>query len=260
MFIYPFSKLDFAEHFYEVLMSPLSLLEARRVPGPTSYYLCDTERRSHLSLQVGMDGIIRLWEPGTTIRIFVSTKCSISRLGTTQRALQRAIDVWNVNLTGGPSFCQVFEKKEATCQVKIRGGTAAHSCGPKKGETLARAFFPGDHHPTIELFRAAFTEANVVFLPKVFAHELIHVLGVRHYFAQKGDRGKFLQQPVEVGQRNEKSISNYFTFLGELQIQKSDVEALGILYAQKHTTIHGLPVSYHHAVPLSWWKDVESDP
>jgi hypothetical protein len=166
----------------------------------------------------------------------------------------------NTNLTGGLSFCQVFKKKQATCQVKIRGGPAAHSRDPEKGMTLAEAFFPGHHHSTIDLFPAAFTEANVVFLANVFGHELIHVLGVRHYFAQKEDRGKFLQQPVEVGQRNEKSISNYFTSLGELQIQKSDVEALGILYTQKHTTIHGLPVSYHHAVPLSWWKDVESDP
>ncbi|KAF1959331.1 hypothetical protein CC80DRAFT_533493 [Byssothecium circinans] len=228
--------------------------------GDPSHYRCDTECKSCLDLSVGYDGTIHLWEPFTTIKIYVSTKTHPTKYKAAVCAVQEAINDWNAALSGPhdprPRFQQVETKGEATCQVKFKRQPTCDECDqdPKKGEVLAHAFFP-DQHPTIILYTAAFKESNVVYLKNVLNHELVHVQGVRHYFAVNEDKAWGLKPSTEVGEADEFSISNYLYPLDKLTIKPSDVSALAELYAGKYETIHDLPVSYHKAVLLSAWKE-----
>ncbi|KAJ4303448.1 hypothetical protein N0V90_002343 [Kalmusia sp. IMI 367209] len=216
------------------------------------------------SLSVGYDGIISLWQPQTTIKIYISSNKEKStslekhrRYIATKNAVQGAVDDWNATLTDDsgarPRFAQVSTKGEATCQVKIRCLPEDYGSDPNKGEVLASAFFPGQH-PTITLYTAAFKEQNLPYLKNVFIHELIHVQGVRHFFAPREDKARYLKPSTLVGKKDELSVSNYIYPLNTLKIQPSDVEALTELYDGVHESINDLPVRYHHAVPLSKWS------
>jgi hypothetical protein len=225
-------------------------------PDEVSKYRCGTECQSSLCLRVGHDGILHLWEPGTVISIFVSRKFP-KYYNTMVRAVQDAINDWNVTRTGPddprPLFRQVQAKTEATCQVKFRHSPEERNHNPKKGELLAHAFFPG-LYPEIIIYSAAFAVSRINYLKNVLSHELIHVQGVRHSFAVEEDQHQGLRPSIEVGRRNDMSISNYFFLLEQLQIQDTDVEALNQLYADRHKEILGLPVMYHTAVPFLTWR------
>jgi len=225
-------------------------------------YACKTDCTTQcLSLSVGRNGTISLWEPHTIIKIYVSPKLhNRKHLDHAVRSLDKAIKAWNATVTNvledpRPKFERVETKREATCKVKFKH---QHQCSngtqennpQDKGSVLANAFFPGDL-PEITVYSAAFEEQYIHFLTNVFYHELIHVQGVRHYFAMQEDIALGLQRSVSIGTDDEFSVSAYLTPLSELKIRPSDVSALKELYAVRHTTYKGLEVQYHSAKLLS---------
>jgi hypothetical protein len=219
---------------------------------------------SSLCLSVGYKGTLPLWKPFTVIKIHVS-KTRMVHFDATVRALQTAIDDWNATNPDPndprPRFERVRRKEEATCQVKFRRQPAGvhNALDQKKGDLLARAFFPGDD-PVIIIYSAAFQDENRPFLKNVFYHELIHVQGVRHYFAPGEDMRYDICPSTTIGRDDELSVSNYLFPLSLLKIRDSDVDALKALYSLSDATYKGFPVSRYEASLLSALREQdESD-
>lgn len=211
---------------------------------------------SSLCISVGFNGTIPLWKPFTIIKIYVSPKILTVYFDATVSALQTAIDDWNATRPDSrdpcPRFEQVRTKKEATCQVKFRRRPEGvhNTLDQKKGDLLARAFFPGED-PVIIVYTAALQKENLQFLTNVFYHELIHVQGVRHYFAPREDMRFNVFPSTTIGRDDKFSVSNYLFPLSLLKIQDSGVHVLKELYAFQHATYNGLPVSRYQASLLS---------
>jgi hypothetical protein len=234
-------------------------------------YACKTGCTTQcLSLSIGLNGTISLWEPRTIIKIYVSTKLrNQEHLDHAIRSIDTAIKEWNATITNvlddpRPRFERVETKREATCQVKFKhqhpcsNGTQENE-SQQKPKVLADAFFPGDS-PEIIVYSVAFEEQYIPYLTNVFYHELIHVQGVRHYFAMQEDIALGRQRSVSIGTDDEFSVSAYLSPLSELKIRSSDVSALKELYAVRHKTYKGLPVQYHSAKLLSSYNcDVVED-
>lgn len=220
------------------------------------HYRCDTESNSSLCLSVGYNGTIHLWHWRSTISIYVSEKGPEFYREPTMRALNTAIHEWNKSRPSvsdpRPYFQLVETKAEATCQIKIVGGPNEHNQGSSKCDVLAHSFFPGDE-PIIKIYMAAFKPEHKPYLANVLNHELIHVQGVRHYYAPKEDKELNLRPSIVVGRADEFSISNYLYPLSQLQIRDSDVDALNELYSIGDK-LNGLSVVYHHPMPLSSWS------
>ena len=93
------------------------------------------------------------------------------------------------------------------------------------GDTLARGFFPNTEDlNTLFVYKRAFDADTVNFQSNIFAHELGHILGLRHEFApQEGGAVLF-------GERNPSSVMSYkFPPV----IQDTDKRNIRLLYQMK---------------------------
>lgn len=112
------------------------------------------------------------------------------------------------------------------------------NCSPL-GCTVARAFFPDAGQHDLVLFPGLFRETRSVQI-EIMAHELGHIFGLRHFFAQVSETAF----PAEIfGTHQRFSIMNY----GEdMKLTETDIEDLRSLYQQvwsgKLTNINGTPI------------------
>ncbi|KAF2149797.1 hypothetical protein K461DRAFT_281014 [Myriangium duriaei CBS 260.36] len=108
--------------------------------------------------------------------------------------LNDAAKQWNA-LDLGVTFEWVDSIDDSTFALQYRKAA---------GSTLAEAFFPNeDMTNTVTVYQSAFDPRNIGSMDAIFLHELGHVLGLRHEFAQI--EGDF----VPFGARNPKSVMSY---------------------------------------------------
>lgn len=100
--------------------------------------------------------------------------------------------------------------------------------------TYAESFFPQDRRGKMFVYKIALEEANLPYLTNILAHEMGHILGLRHTFAGDvvcTDTGETREEgSVLWGRRNESSVMNYFPDLKLYSVQEQDVDELRSFY------------------------------
>lgn len=193
--------------------------------------ICGTEKRGYPtpdnrgreSLVVdNSQGFIPLWEPGVTLRwrfrersmiVFANPKAAKREIET---YLAEALVAW------GDAAPVGFIKQDEGWDFEVVMNASDDCRGG--GCVLAAAFFPGGGQEQFLLYPQLFEQSREEIV-ETFAHELGHVFGLRHFFAQVSET----RWPSEIfGEHAKFSIMNY----GELsKLTEIDKEDLRRLYA-----------------------------
>ncbi|KAI1117976.1 hypothetical protein F5Y14DRAFT_292281 [Nemania sp. NC0429] len=219
----------------------------RRTSHPTprvGHYRCATQQRANATARarVGHDGYIPRWQKGSTIKYIVREESfSNHRLATFTAA--KAVEATFMWRGIGVRFEQVYRDREATFQIKYRDSPSDYD--PK---VFAEAFFPHEWRGTLFVYRSALEEGNRDYLANILAHELGHILGLRHEFAgdvirnETGETREAEAGSVPWGSKNENSIMNYFASPGLCSVQEQDLEELREFYDFSKEMYKGLRI------------------
>ncbi|KAL6701281.1 hypothetical protein J3F84DRAFT_2604 [Trichoderma pleuroticola] len=143
-----------------------------------------------------------------------------------KEAMQKAACMW-----GGIAvpFKEVDCRDSATFVVKYH---------PREWRAVyARAFFPDELPSELLVYNLALS--NATYLANILAHELGHILGLRHEFADEDKQERKLRC-VLFGKKNSRSIMNYYKDLGQLQVSEQDLKELEAFYAYDGEKYKGL--------------------
>jgi hypothetical protein len=115
---------------------------------------------------------------------------------------------------------------------------AADQCNGS-GCVLASAFFPDSGRHALELYPKMFTQSRKEQVD-TFIHEIGHVFGLRHFFAQINERA----WPSEIFGRHDRfSIMNYGHLSELTDVDKEDLTRLyQLVWAGELTHINGTPI------------------
>ncbi len=208
--------------------------------------VCGTDKRgfptpdnlSPLELIVNAPGgVVPLWAKGTTLRwrfqeasmaVFRDPEAAKTYL---RRLFGLGVDLWG---TGVPViFKEAHENWDFEFVV-----APAENCSPS-GCTLARAFFPDAGRHELILFPTLFEQSHQEQV-ETMAHELGHIFGLRHFFAEVSEAA----WPSErFGEHSKFSIMNYGS---DSVMTDNDRDDLAALYASfwdgTLTQINGTPL------------------
>jgi hypothetical protein len=197
-----------------------------KVPPPA--YECCTEPNAEEkglahpgALWVGLWGEVPLWERGSVVQF----GAYVSDYPTRNHALYAAKMLWVAAMKWNAADVGVqfrWVTKLADCAFVLR-------YNQREAGALARAFFPNDSDVNVVwVFPRAFKSKFVKYMDAVFEHEVGHVLGLRHEFAEhEGGTTLF-------GPRNQESVMSY-NF--PMRIQQTDVEWVRNLYSYSESHI-----------------------
>ncbi|KAI1392587.1 uncharacterized protein F4822DRAFT_441479 [Hypoxylon trugodes] len=263
----PQAKEDSSDLMKANAKSGLAIAKVEVIPGRapastreprTPSYRCATQSRSISSVFVNVrdQGCIHRWAPGSIITYNVNYRSFFTPSDATHaiKCIEEAAKLWNERLKPkAVQFQRVPDDKPAVFQVMFERWS------PGKQSELARAFFPGDvpEEQFLKVYSPSFNkeEGNYDYLANVFCHELGHVLGLRHEFAQASPEEK--QEPsLLLGERNRLSIMNYHDHPRMMQIQESDGDGVRRLYEARGNDFNGhriIDETPRHFTPPSWW-------
>ncbi|PNP55314.1 hypothetical protein THARTR1_04456 [Trichoderma harzianum] len=117
----------------------------------------------------------------------------------------------------GVSFKQVARNDPATFAVIYENRSRnAYAC----------SFFPNESSRELIIYPPGLREPN--YLANILAHEVGHILGLRHEFAHDKEK----EYPSALfGSENADSIMNYFDHPKQFQVREQDLEELERFYA-----------------------------
>ncbi|KAI0441011.1 hypothetical protein F4803DRAFT_525038 [Xylaria telfairii] len=199
-------------------------------PPRVGRYHCATQGRTdgQTRLRIGYRGDIPRWVKGSTISYSIREESFkhpyLARF--TEAMVAEATGMWR---GVGVKFKQVPSNCPATFQIKYLDLPSDDDT-----TTYAESFFPQDRRGEMFVYKVALEEVNLPYLANILAHELGHILGLRHTFA--GDvvctkTGETREEgSVLWGRRNESSVMNYFADLKLYSVQEQDVEELRSFY------------------------------
>jgi prepilin-type processing-associated H-X9-DG protein len=208
--------------------------------------ICDTDRRGHPTPQGrspheivvdASEGFIPLWESDTILRWRFRER-SMDYFEDPAAAKAEIRNLFADALLDWGSAAPVtftYDEDLWDFEIVMRGADQCNAFGC----VLAAAFFPDGGRHELELYPKMFTQVRKEQVD-TFTHEIGHVFGLRHFFAQVSEAA----WPSEVFGRHEKfSIMNY----GELsELTDADREDLSALYRSawdgELTHINGTPI------------------
>lgn len=209
-------------------------------------FVCDTERRGYatphnkspIELMIeATEGFIPLWDKDVTLRWRFQER-SLARYRNPEAVKQVVRDLMRDALRAwGPAVPVRFsEQAEAwDFEISIR---EADRCRPN-GCTLASAFFPDQGQHELVIYPLMFTLERGEQM-ETLAHELGHVFGLRHFFAQTREQE---WAAVLFGEHNELSIMNYGDKSQLTETDKSDLIRLyQLVWSDALTNINGTPI------------------
>ncbi len=173
-------------------------------------YECTTQEHDGVAaIYLGIEkGLLHLWENGSVINWtcrkdgWPSEKASIETL----IAMYRATRAWNYVMEDRVRFKYVSNLTDAAIEVRYERGV--------RRKLLATSFFPNDYAKDlnfIKVYRGSFVYPLPMY--NTMLHELGHVLGLRHEFAQKSEKQA---ESIMFGIRNPRSVmavSNMFPYV-----------------------------------------------
>lgn len=211
-----------------------------------NHAVCETETRgfatpqgrSPLEIFVdASDGFIPLWEAETVLR-WRFNEPSLQAFADPEAAKEyirgmfgQALELW-----GAAVPVKFKEVRDAwDFEITVAGQS---NCSPN-GCTLARAFFPDGGQHDIMLYPTMFEQSEQE-QKETLAHELGHVFGLRHFFAEISET----DFPVRLfGKKNPESIMNYGEQSRMTDDDRADLKALyALARAGTLTEINGTPV------------------
>ncbi|KAI1380025.1 hypothetical protein F4677DRAFT_302085 [Hypoxylon crocopeplum] len=212
-------------------IDPSPSLEAQPSAPP---FRCKTEPNSTSSIFVGVKhgGKIHRWVPGSTITFNANCESfpDLPYATYAARCLERAANEWHKDDLG-VQFRRVPDDKPAVFQLM-------YSSQAYSDDEVASAFFPSDPPAKRQLYvyGKAFSKDNHEWMTNAFCHELGHIIGLRHEFAQLHERDLPSKQ---LGKTNRLSIMNYFGHLSQFRIQDTDYDGVRRLYKLNKGEYHG---------------------
>ncbi|KAH0542210.1 hypothetical protein FGG08_003332 [Glutinoglossum americanum] len=189
-------------------------------PGPSvhddltisaSKYTCSTQKSmpqtvgspNLAGIMLGLSVNIPRWKKGSTVKWAASYTGYPTLNHATYAAsqLNAATEVWN-SLDIGVTFEWVTDLEDAAF-VLVYGGD--------QGTVLAESFFPNEEPlNTVFVYQGAFQPGSKNIQKEIFLHELGHILGLRHEFADRPFRGNPTEGgAIAFGERNEFSVMSY---------------------------------------------------
>ncbi|KAJ9245110.1 hypothetical protein DTO169E5_977 [Paecilomyces variotii] len=201
---------------------------------PQTYCATDEESAGGdiTSIRLGMGTAIWRWVRASTVTFTVCAESFPTRDKATYATgkLVEAVALWKGT---GVTFRLVDRDCPATFRLVYRQMPAS-----RDNRTLAQSFFPNADTPesrTLFVYGAAFREDNKKYMANFFAHEIGHILGLRHEFTE-------LRKSVRFGFRDDASIMNYFSCPGSWRVQVQDIHLTALFYNYNSRTYRGLPI------------------
>lgn len=199
------------------------------VPTQNTIYSsnCVTETLGCAELRIGWCDHIPRWIKGSELSYIVCTETFPPPLAASvEDDMKKAISWWQ---STGVRFKQVPRDARATFALRFDGGKC------KKGYALS--FMPDTGPAELLVYQKSLSKAE--HLPNILAHEIGHIMGLRHGFAHKKKNEVY---SVLFGCEDERSIMNYYDHPGELQVSERDLQGLRAFYEYDQAEYDGLAI------------------
>ncbi|KAL6794415.1 hypothetical protein J3E68DRAFT_373922 [Trichoderma sp. SZMC 28012] len=191
-------------------------------------YTCLTETNGHSEVRIGHRKKIARWVKGSELHYVICKEGFPSTFANSvETAMREAVSMWQGR---GVKLTQVQRHDKATFAVMYEHEDNDDAC--------ARSFFPNDKAPhTLMVYAKSREELD--FLANILAHEIGHILGLRHeraHVRERDDRSEL------IGIENLRSVMNYHSHASKFRVKNSDLEGLDRFYALKQLEYKNLAI------------------
>ncbi|KAJ4862325.1 metallo-peptidase family m12 domain-containing protein [Trichoderma breve] len=226
-----------------VVITAGAFLRRATVPLHTTVakYRCATETYGCTEVRVGQGDYISRWLKGSILTYTVDAESfpTIANATEVKEAMQKATDAWGDvwgKVDVSFKYLEVDYNGSATFVVRYSPGECE--------TTYAMAFFPDalPRKSPAKLFVYELGLSKGAYLANIFAHEIGHIMGLRHEFADGKHREGRGFHCVLFGKKNPLSIMSYQEDLENLQVTAQDCSELKALYAYEGEKYKGLPI------------------
>ena len=179
-------------------------------------------------------------QPGRQLQYFLDVAGfpSAERADQAAQAFQKAADEWNALNLG---IKIVATEDQASASFNLRHWKP----DDPKDFTLAVGFFPNEVGQDVWVYSTSFQPKYINRLPNIFAHEIGHILGLRHEFAITGDAIRGLKAEKEAAaQFMEPNYNSVMSYNFPPTIQQSDKDGIVAFYKLNDGDLIGnLPIT-----------------